>query len=446
MYARRASYCDMVWAAVAAFAAVAVDPCFAAKGGNGNGKPGGGDPPPAPVNYDFQMLPMPADYDGGIPWPTELNDHGEVVGYYNSTDAGGRQPYYYDIGSGANALTNLNDIALDPLYGLPDGAYFFAATDINNRGDIVGILGMQNDPDPVMGFVLELRPDGGGLPRLHTVPDDPWSRPYLTSINDAGTVLGRGTTTEAYVYNPPIHGAAGDPAVTVLPFEMDAWNAHLSNPAAGDSAQIFTFNGKKYTLGDFEPVETGAQRIDNINDVGEFIGTREVAGKGKKTTQEAYLFSSGDFESLPEFIYPKGLNDAGDIVGRESGGEEILLHRDLGPIELVPDVSVLFSDPSDLDRWNSVEKELYQISERGILGVDPAVADFPFLVGAVFDPDDPAFLAMDLFVLRPVPVAASNSVAAVPEPAGAVLAIFLACLSGGAASCRLIHPTAYQSQ
>lgn len=382
-------------------------PCLAAKGGKGGGKPGGGDPPPI-VNYQCTQIPVPGDYSSGTPWPRTINDQGEVVGHYYTDDPGGNQPYYYDLNSGVNYLTNLNDLSFNPDFGLPEGWYLYVATDINNRGDISGALAKTDDPQQLQGFVLELRPDEGGLPRLHTIPDDPWTHTYASRINDAGNVLGRGAATQSYTYQAPVHGAVGDSQVSVLPMEFDAFYGFLNNASP---AQVLTGDAQLYSLGDSAATELGPMRTDNFNDLGMFVGAQSVATRGHKTAYQGYLYIDGQIEALPELEFAKGLNNSTDIVGRETSGDEILLHRDLGTIALQADTVVTFSSDVDRSRWNSVEKDLWLVSERGIAGIDPAVADFPYIVGTTFG----GLADQDFFFLRPVPVS-SAALTSAPEP------------------------------
>ena len=393
---------------------------YAKPGGNGGGKPGG-DPPPAVVNYAFQRVPLPADFEFGIPWPRNINTQGEIAGYYDSL--GGNQPYYYDINSGASQLTNLNDLSLDSGFDVPDGWYIYAATDINNRGDISGALATSDGAEQLRGFVLELRPDDGVLPRLHTIPDEAWTRTYASRINDAGEVLGRGDASESYIYNAPVHGSAGDPNVSILPMAFDAFYAYLNNPVGNSPAQVLTSGGLLYTLGDAAATDLNlGARIDGFNDAGVISGSRQVAGKGKKTTETGYIYD-GQFTDILSLRIAIDINNSGDVIGPayKTNYRPTLVHATHGVIDLDLDGVVVFENDADQTLWESVSRHVWKVSERGILGTDPAVADFPVIVGSLHVPGGSAF-ADELFILQPVPVVVS-SLSSIPEPSGFVLAL-----------------------
>ncbi len=360
-----------IWTCVLLTAALTVS--LATSGvvlGKGKPKP---PPPPAIVNYAIQRVPMPADYSAGIPWPRNINVQGEIAGYYSSLD-GGEQPYYVD---GNGLLTNLNDMALDPDFDVPAGWYVYAATDINDWGDVSGALARLDDPAQLRGFVLELRPENGD-PRLHLIPDGDWSHTYACRINDAGEVLGRGDAIDSYIYRPPLHGLPGDASVVVLPFDFDAFYSYLNNPVGNSPAQVLTDDGRLYTLGDAAATDLTIpinSSIGGFNDLGLFCGWRYVAGKGNKTSQVGYIYD-GQFNDVSSLQRARDLNENADLVGPASG-RPTLVHADHGVIDLDSDGSV------------------YLVSERGIVGTDPAVDDFPVIVGTS---------GQDLLILRPVPV------------------------------------------
>ena len=135
------------------------------------------DPPPdpPPVNYALQRNIMPADHNGSIPHSRNINDQGEIVGYYDSLD-GGVTPYYYDINSGESELTNLNDMTLnlDPDYDdVPAGWYIYRAFDINNLGDICGALALSERPRAATGIRAGTSSRQRGAPAS---PSDPRRR------------------------------------------------------------------------------------------------------------------------------------------------------------------------------------------------------------------------------------------------------------------------------
>lgn len=167
--------------------AMAVSMCGVAtaqKGGNGNGKGGGGggggeDPPPPPVLYELHRFTLPADYLGGNWAAEEVNDVGELVGYYDDggSNSGGEQPFYLDTNTGDTVATNLNDVEFEAGFGVPAGWYVYAALGINNLGDIAGALALDADPEQLRGCVIEMRPNPLDLsikPRIHLLPDSSW--------------------------------------------------------------------------------------------------------------------------------------------------------------------------------------------------------------------------------------------------------------------------------
>ena len=226
--------------------------------GKGGGK-GGDEEAPPPALFELQRYAMPANYAGGTVAAEEMNALGELVGYYGASDAT-EQPFYIDVRSGATVASNLNDLPLDPNYDVPDGWYIYAATGINNWSDISGALALSSDPDQLRGFVLEMVPDptdASVLPRLHLLPDEAWTHTYARRINDAGQVLGRGDDITSYIYRTGLHGLPGDLEVEVLPFQFDAWSAHMNNPTASHGTQIAAYSNPigfvHYTLGDASP-------------------------------------------------------------------------------------------------------------------------------------------------------------------------------------------------
>ena len=129
------------------------------KSGKGNFEEGVGDPLP-PVRYTLHRFTLPEDYLAGVWSVWDMNEEGELVGYYDeATVVGGKQPFYLDTRTGDTIAMNLNDIQFDKEFGVPAGWYIQKARGINNLGDIAGCLVRYDDFKRIQGCVIELRPD-----------------------------------------------------------------------------------------------------------------------------------------------------------------------------------------------------------------------------------------------------------------------------------------------
>lgn len=379
--------------------------------GKGGGKGGGGGddggttdpPPPAPVQYALQRFAMPSDYAGGTVAIRGMNDLGEAVGYYPPS-AGGEEPFYYSSLTGTSIATNLNDLQFADGYAVPEGWYIYAATGINNWGDICGALALASDPAQLRGFVLELRADPldpAPVPRLHLIPDEAWAHTYASRINDAGEVLGRGDSATPYIYRPALHGAAGDETVQVLPLVCDAYYALLNNPVGERAAQVLTFSQGVlhfYTLGDAvaQPVDVDVDDARGLSDSGTFCGFNSVAVRKNKFERRGYWYD-GSLHELPGVEFAQDINVTGDVAGSNN----VLFHAVHGLLDL--DSLVVTANDTEHQVWtNSVPSGLL-LTERNPAGTDPSVADYPAIAGRLQRYDTAYSFFYDGYILFPMP-------------------------------------------
>lgn len=367
----------------------------------GKGKPPKDPPPepdPPPVSYALHRFSMPVDFGadgfGGTVSVEELNDVGELVGYYpDSTVEGGEQPFYLDINSDDTVATNLNDLEYDQDYGIPAGWHIGAATGINNLGDISAALENDNDPDQLRGCVIQLRPDSSDLtllPRLNEIPEDPaWGHTYARRINDEGVVLGGDTDLHiAYVYH------LGDEDVQIIPEPFHVWShGYLTNPVGGGASLV------KMTLGDevlTYNVDSGtstSESLDNalrgFNDYGDYCGSYAA----KRNRKKGYWFD-GVLHSLDDMSFASSLNNAGDVIGEDSGDRIILYHPDHGSISL--DTTIVAENDAEQAIWDESKSLAPTLSERDVTG-------FPIVSGTMLRNDTSITFHYDGYILIPIP-------------------------------------------
>ena len=373
----------------------------------GKGKPEPPDPDPPPVMYALHRFSIPDDYLGGGR-VTELNDDGELVGYYyDSMVDNGEQPFYFDITSGDTVATNLNDLHFEEGYGLSDVPgedewYIDAAMGINNRGDIAVALAKVGDSAILRGCVVELRPEDSSLPRLHLIPDeDIGTHKYARRINDDGVVLGGDPATgTAYIYRAPLHGQPGDITVQVIPEAIDVSrdNLNLLNPLMEGGAtlvkayignEIFTYD---IDSGDLSYTDVSGLNIIRTfyNDFGVFCGTYTEYINKRRTRNVGYRFDDS-FHALHDMVRAGDLNNAGDVIGRSSESRVILDHSVHGSISL--DATIIAESVQEQAIWDDSQQFLLpMLSERDATG-------FPVVSGVMWHPDS----TMDGYVLIPIP-------------------------------------------
>jgi len=354
---------------------------------------------------------MPSDYVGGSMDCQKMNNRGEVVGRYYLPD-GTQQAFYFDALSGSSVATNLNDIALDPLYTLPAGGwFFFAALGINDLGDIVGALSLPGQPDTRRGFILELRPDPLDTtlkPRLHLVPDGAWSRSYARHINNAGDVLGTGDSVTAYYYRPALHGMPGDANVSIVPFDCNSFYACMNNPTAQHGTQVVSWSEAyagfvRYTLGDAAPeplnLASSVHDIRGLSDTGNFCGY-VWNYKGTKYTP---FYSDGAVQLLQTGArFGQDINSGNDVLTEGGPSKPILYHGTYGALDLSQ--IVVAATPALQTVWTSGSANWSSLTERGIPGTDPSVAAFPGIVGSVRTDALSTTSYYWAYVLLPIPV------------------------------------------
>jgi hypothetical protein len=380
---------------------------------------------PPPVQYLLHRFTLPTDYEGGSafePRVREVNDVGELVGYYNDVNViGGEQPFYLDTDTLSPEATNLNDLEFDAEFPIPPGWYIDAALGINNLGDISCALALDGDPEQFRGGVIVLRPGLPGNqvsnPQMHLLPDGApdgaWSgfHTYACSINDIGVVLGRGDTVTSYVYQMPLHGQETDGIMHIISGNFDAFDAHLSNPIGGGPSfvnapifepyigfnEFFTYNVGTHTaeaLTDISGLDING--VHDFNDWGNFCG--DLSNQKGKNKEQGFVYDT-EVVPLSAMKHSSGLNNSGDVVGVTSGGRPVLDHPVLGSI-LIDDVIVALT-PDEQAIWdnsgsgdNTVSNSHPTLSERGL-------SEFPVISGMMIRPGSSYSNFFDGYVLFP---------------------------------------------
>ncbi len=281
-----------------------------------------------PVRYTLHRFTLPADCLAGVWSVWDMNEEGELVGYYDDGFVtGGKQPFYLDTRTDDTIAMNLNDLQFDKEFGVPAGWYIQKALAINNLGDIAGCLVRYDDFEQSRGCVIELHPDPLDLsvkPRIHLIPDSTWSQTYVRRINDAGVVLGQGDSETAYVYRVPLHAHTGDEAVTVIPTSFDVWEqGFLTNPVDGSptlvkvslpTSKILTYNvdTDKSNLVDVSDLDIS--EIRDFNDTGSYCGRYDASKTDDISCYRDFVFD-GEFHDLDEGIsFHQTLNNHGDLL------------------------------------------------------------------------------------------------------------------------------------
>ena len=217
---------------------------------------------------------------------------------------------------------------------MPDGWYIYAATGINNLGDISCALARDGDIKQLRGCVIEMRPDAldpSLKPRVHLIPDGAWSHTYARRINDVGVILGVGDSDTSYVYRVPLHGQTGDESVTVIPIPFNAWYAFLTNPVndGGPSLvkaeiyvtdEILTYNVDEgtWSFADLSNLGFNLADIRGVNDLGSFCGNYSKQISKRKTANRGFAYD-GVFVALDDMEFGDNLNNDGDVIGLTPG-------------------------------------------------------------------------------------------------------------------------------
>lgn len=162
---------------------IQTDACLGAKGGNGNGKPGGGDTPPAAVQYSITRIDAYQGFSYG-----EHNNQASVVGWTFLDEPDGRRALIYDAQI-ASPLASTQAFLLEELVdGIPDGWHSRSAAGINTLGAVVGNLErFGGGPDRIPFLVPDVRSTSPQLQRLG--PFNPGAHETALRINDSGDMV-----------------------------------------------------------------------------------------------------------------------------------------------------------------------------------------------------------------------------------------------------------------
>ena len=354
----------LVWLAILNFASTNAKLVYA-------GKP----VPPPPVKYQLTIFPKAVSM-----WTEDMNNLGELVGAYSDPDAiHPNRLSAFLISEGQ--MYDLSGIAQPPL-----GWFFAKALGINDKGSIVGYLGLEvgAGTDTVrQGFVLH-RPIGQ-LPFVEELPDNIWSFASGKDINEDGTVLGQFKNVDgsygAYVYDTQLPLQA---LPVILPIQQrDLGSIAINNSIAGRPAQVCGtgVNGLafRYTLGN-----TTAQIINfkvgyGINDWGDVCGGSQNKNLSWYCTRYSDLFG---YRTIRGFNGSASrINSNGDMAsGASSGGSYQLYSEGRGVLSIG---NWLVGSTADVNRFKNSRSWVKHVTERGSL--NPSMPGFPALGGYAVD-------------------------------------------------------------
>jgi hypothetical protein len=202
------------------------------------------------------------------------------------------------------------------------------------------------------------------------------------AINDDGDVLCtfiKDGVIGAYVFNPLV-----DSAPLVLPVVLynDSWLA-LNNSLGDRPAQVVGHLPDsaifRYTLGDAAPEVFAALSYESredylvmgINDMGVVSGRRV-----NKSRYQAISFDGSTVHALNAMNGGADINESGDMA---IWGNPELYHEGTGLLNLS---DVVVGDSADLALWTAAGwRFTVDLTERGALNSDAAVADYPAVAG-----------------------------------------------------------------
>ncbi len=328
------------------------------------------------------LTPAPNGRNPDLVYGNAINKSGEIAGTVSTTTAAG------DVNEGV-VFSNGATISLGPT--------IYAATGINDRGDVVGgaLFNVMTPDGPVQQSHAFLY-SNGKITDLGVIPGDVSSE--AAAINNNGEIVGYSAQPQTDPYfDPTTRG------FTWIKGKMRAWNA-LQSPelyitAVNDSGvfvgvetatqgkgaapeiAIIYVNGKVVDL----PVNG---HLNAINNKGQAVGTGAING-----FTSPFLYSNGTITYLDNLLSANGINDAGIIVG-----------TDFSP---TPDVTgALYAD--GVIEYHGKVIDLNDVVPSGSMHISSANA-INSLGWIVAEADDPNTFLPDQGVLLLKPVLATVS-------------------------------------
>lgn len=236
--------------------------------------------------------------DTGLIFVSALNDRGQVVGSANVPETGALHAYLWSKSTGVVDLRTL---------GPPPGES--AARDINNKGQVVGISGVDVGPGHAVLWIPGVRIlDLGTLGGLFS---------EATAINDAGQVTGvsqtAGSSTEAFIWTKANGmrgiGTLGGGSSRGTDINAGGEIAGASTDAAGTGKPFF-WSPQQGMIG----IGEGGFAND-LNDKGMVVGVETISGQDRafawtRGTGVIYLGTFGGASSVAVRV-----NNRGHVVG-----------------------------------------------------------------------------------------------------------------------------------
>ena len=273
----------------------------------------------APVGasaYTFTSIDDPAATGDTI--ASDINNNGEIVGYYEDTTRNPRTPDYHGFTLVGTTFTTLDN----------PGAVRTFATSVNDSGTVVGISTdpPSTDPNSQVPETHGFTEKGGAF----TTFNDPRATgsgggTFANGINTGGTVVGYETDNlsnnpSSFTYNGTTFTRIVNPNAR---FGTFAYGINASGEVVGDYRDSsdayhgFTMVGTTFTTLDDPLAAPGSFNIvTGVNDSGEVIGSFDDASG----TSFGYVYDGKTFTTLADPLGPdstslNGINDAGQIVG-----------------------------------------------------------------------------------------------------------------------------------
>lgn len=226
-----------------------------------------------------------------------INEHGDVVGSHEFVP-NLRHPYLWRHGR----LTDLGEVG-------PRPAVSGEATDVNNRGQVVGYSNVSNKQPRIdrLAFIWQ----HGVIAALNI----PGTDSVATAINDRGQVVGSYTTdtgTHAFLWQ---HGVLTDLGPGQANDINDRGQIVGSRYGPRQVTACMWYRGEVTDLAPGQPFDRAAA-VDNR---GRVIGTGYIEEEGGMPVGHGYLWRSGTLTDLGVLgvghTSPSDLNDRGVIVG-----------------------------------------------------------------------------------------------------------------------------------
>lgn len=237
----------------------------------------------------------------GGTWSTALsiNELGQVVGTSQISGDASYHGFIYDKG----AITDIGSIY---------------PNDINNLGQVVGYYSTEiNGDSTVRSFIYS----NGSLTDLGTISSDPRAQSWANGINDFGQVVGSANTMyvgsgfHAYLYSD---GVMGD-IDTIGPYheQSESWIINNHGVVLGSERDggIFLYRG-----GEMRRLNIYGNALD-MNDHGEFVGKGSwgLGFGGAFLYREGELTVLGDLSDSGDTV-PLAINERSQIVGQSDIG------------------------------------------------------------------------------------------------------------------------------